>query len=336
MKKSSFITKLIVGFMLIPLVSHASVKIDGYFIAQKECQAVHSIKKGTHPFTLTKGMAYKVMAKNKPAQTHYLITIEGLEKNPNKWVSTDCGILLTNCTVNQSTTSQPSSSNSLSSSQNSQSSSKQKEYLLAISWQPAFCQTHQSKVECTTQTEDRYDASHLSLHGLWPQPRNNAYCNVSAKDKSLDRRKYWNQLESLHLPSNLFADLLVVMPGVGSYLQRHEWIKHGTCYSDSPVTYYKDAMMLVNKINDTNLSSLFANNINKTITTEQIRDTFDDAFGEGAGDKVNVKCNNKLITELSINLKGDIDKDANLSKLLKDAPNAPTSCNGGMVDAVGF
>jgi len=320
MNKYSIITKLVIGLILVPIISQASVKIDGYFIAQKSCEAVHSIKKGTHPFTLTKGMAYKVVEKNKPAQTHYRIIIEGLEKNPNKWVSTDCGMLLTNCTVNLGTP----------------SSSKKKDYLLAISWQPAFCQTHQSKVECATQTEDRYDATHLALHGLWPQPRNNAYCNVSAKDKSLDRRKYWNQLESLHLPSNLFADLVVVMPGVGSYLQRHEWIKHGTCYSDSPVTYYKDSIMLVNQLNDTNLSSLFANNIDKTISTKQIRDTFDNAFGQGSGNKVNVKCNNGLITELWINLKGNISNDGNFSKLLKDAPNASTACDGGMVDAVGF
>jgi len=311
--------------MFVPILSQASVKIDGYFIAKKECTAVHSIKKETHPVTLTKNMVYKVTAKNKPNATHYQIILEDVDKNPNKWVSIDCGILLTNCNpiVPPTDPTDPVVS-------------KAKEYLLAISWQPAFCQTHQSKIECSTQTEDRYDATHLALHGLWPQPRNNTYCNVSDRDKSLDRRKYWEQLESLHLPTDVFSDLLVIMPGVGSYLQRHEWIKHGTCYSDSPVTYYKDSMRLVNQINDTNLSSLFANNIEKTISTQEIRDTFDNAFGQGSGDKVNVKCNGGLITELWVNLKGDISNEHNLSRLLKDAPIANTSCRSGKVDAVGF
>ncbi|KIM03123.1 MAG: hypothetical protein KU29_12890 [Sulfurovum sp. FS06-10] len=320
--KYSIIAKLIAGLMLVPIMSLASVKIDGYFIAKQECTAVHSIKHGTLPVTLTKNMAYKVTAKNKPDATHYQIILEDVAENPNKWVSTDCGILLTNCTVI------PPHVDPIV--------SKKKEYLLAISWQPAFCQTHRTKKECETQTEERYDATHLALHGLWPQPRNNTYCNVSDRDKSLDRNSYWEQLESLHLPSDVFSDLLIVMPGVGSYLQRHEWIKHGTCYSDSPVTYYKDSMRLVNQLNDTNLSSLFANNVEKNISTQQIRDTFNKAFGQGSGDKINVQCDHGLITELWINLKGDITNEHNLSKLLKEAPIVNSACSGGKVDAVGF
>jgi len=318
--KYSIITKFLIVLLILPIVSHASIKIDGYFIAEKNCEAVHSIKKGTGPFTLTKGMAYKVMAKNKPEVSHYLIDIESLEENPNKWVPVDCGIVLIDCKVDQS-----------------EIPSIEKNYLLAISWQPAFCQSHQSKLECETQTEDRYDATHLSLHGLWPQPRNNAYCNVSDKDKSIDRRKAWNLLDPLGLTEETFVELFISMPGVASHLQRHEWIKHGTCYSDSAEIYYRDSLKLINKINDTNISTLFANNIDKTITAEQIRNAFDEAFGEGSGEKVNVKCNRGFIVELWVNLKGDINKDDNLSRLLQNASVVnKISCESGMVDAVGF
>jgi len=99
--KYLIIVKFLIVLLVLPIVSHASIKMDGYFIAEKSCEAVHSIKKGTDPFTLTKGMAYKVMAKNKPEASHYLITIEGLEENPNKWVSVDCGLLLTDCKTSQ-------------------------------------------------------------------------------------------------------------------------------------------------------------------------------------------------------------------------------------------
>ncbi len=106
---------------------------------------------------------------------------------------------------------------------------------------------------------------------------------------------------------------------------------------DSPEIYYKDPLKLINKTNDTNISTLFSNNIEKTITTEQIRDTFDEVFGEGSGEKVNVKCNKGLIVELWINLKGDINKDDNLSRLLQNASVVNNiSCENGMVDAVGF
>ena len=318
--KYSVMVKYIVGLLVLPIVSHASIKMDGYFIAEKNCEAVHSIKKGTDPFTLTKGMAYKVMAKNKPEASHYLIDIESLEENPNKWVPIECGVLLTDFKTRQI-----------------EKLEKEKDYLLAISWQPAFCQSHQSKLECETQTEDRYDATHLSLHGLWPQPRNNAYCNVSDKDRSIDRRKAWHLLDPLGLTEETFVELFISMPGVASHLQRHEWIKHGTCYSDSAETYYKDSLKLINKINDTNVSTLFANNIEKKITAEQIRNAFDEAFGEGSGEKVNVKCNKGLIVELWVNLKGDINNDDNLSRLLQNAPVVNNiSCESGTVDAVGF
>ena len=318
--KYSVIVKFVIGLLVLPIVSHASIKIDGYFIADKSCEAVHSIKQGTHPFTLTKGMAYKVKAKNKPEASHYLITIDSLEENPNKWVPVDCGVLLTDFKTRQI-----------------EKPEKEKDYLLAISWQPAFCQSHQRKLECETQTEDRYDATHLSLHGLWPQPRNNAYCNVSDKDKSIDRRNAWHLLDPLGLTEETFVDLFISMPGVASHLQRHEWIKHGTCYSDSAETYYKDSLNLINKINDTNISTLFANNIEKEITSEQIRNAFDEAFGEGSGEKVNVKCRKGLIVELWVNLTGDINNDDNLSRLLQNAPVVNNiSCERGMVDAVGF
>jgi len=318
--KYSIIATFLIVLLILPIVSFASIKIDGYFIAEKNCTAVHSIKQGTHPFTLTKGMAYKVMAKNKPEASHYLIDIESLEENPNKWVPVDCGIILIDCKVDQV-----------------EIPSIEKNYLLAISWQPAFCQSHQSKLECETQTEDRYDATHLSLHGLWPQPRNNAYCNVSDKDKSIDRRNAWHLLDPLGLTEETFVELFVSMPGVASHLQRHEWIKHGTCYSDSAEIYYKDVLKVMHKIDDTNISVLFTDNIGKKITAEQIRNAFDEAFGEGSGEKVNVKCSKGLIVELWVNLKGDINKDDNLSRLLQNAPVVNNvSCESGMVDAVGF
>ncbi len=101
--------------------------------------------------------------------------------------------------------------------------------------------------------------------------------------------------------------------------------------------YYKDSLKIINKINDTNISKLFVNNIEKTITTEQIRNAFDEAFGEGSGEKVNVKFNRGLIVELWVNLKGNINKDDNISRLLQNAPAVNNiSCKSGVVDAVGF
>ena len=44
-------------------------------------------------------------------------------------------------------------------------------YVLALSWQPAFCEGRPDKSECRTQTQNRFDANNFVLHGLWPNQR---------------------------------------------------------------------------------------------------------------------------------------------------------------------
>jgi len=81
---------------------------------------------------------------------------------------------------------------------------------------------------------------------------------------------------------------------------------------------------------------LFAKNVGKTLTVEQVRFAFDRAFGKGTGRKVKMVCKKGLITELWINLKGKIDENTNISDLMKQAPIAKGGCRKGKVDAVGF
>lgn len=307
-----------------PSHSRATIKLDGYLIAEDVCPAVRSIKKGTNPgnLTLTPGMAYAVIGKNKGKASHYLVRIHG-EELTDRWVPINCGLLLTDCTK-QRAEAKPTTKN---------------EYLLAVSWQPSFCQRHQQKTECITQTETRFDATHLSLHGLWPQPRNDTYCNVSDTEKSIDRQKQWASLPSLELPPALFDSLRIVMPGVASHLQRHEWIKHGTCYSDSPETYYRDSLTLMQQLNDSTVQRFFAENIGKSVTAKEIRAQFDQAFGDGSGDKVNIRCDErkKLISELWINLRGEITEDSSVAALLQNAPSVGNvDCKRGIVDPAGF
>jgi len=294
---------LMLAIFILPFTGQATVPLKGYFMAQEQCPALQSIRKGTNPgnITLSKGMTYEVIGKNKANETHYFIKIkEG--KTLQRWVAVSCGKLLEN-----------------------------QNYLLAISWQPAFCQIAQQKSECTTQTKARFDAKNFSLHGLWPQPPDNIYCNVSNKDK-----KKWKQLPALDLSKELREDLKRVMPGVVSYLHRHEWIKHGTCYSDSPETYYRDSLALMKQINTSPVRDFIVKNIGKKVTSTEIRKKFDESFGKGAGDKVDVRCKKGMISELWINLQGKITKETRLSELMKQARSAKLGCKGGLIDPVGF
>ncbi|HIO93364.1 MAG TPA: ribonuclease [Leucothrix mucor] len=305
---------------LLPLNSlQAAEKLSGCFQATQACEAFRSIRKKTNPenIHLTLEKIYPLVAKNKAnAATHYQILITDASPT-RRWVATECGQRLESC---------PKGSKSIS-------RKTKDEYLLAVSWQPSFCETHQSKPECKTLTAKRFDAQNLSLHGLWPQPRNNAYCDVSIKDKSIDRAKRWSLLQPLELESDTAKLLAKLMPGFASNLQRHEWIKHGTCYGKDANAYYTDALSLLQEINHSSVAALFRENIGKQISSKQIRQQFDLAFGKGSGNKVNLRCDRKgRVAELWINLKGDIQSKLSLSNLLKKAPQTQSNCNSGVVD----
>lgn len=310
--------------LLLPTVAQASLPLNGVFQANKTCPALHSIKKNTNPGNLfvQPGQRYVVNAQNRAAATHYLLRIAG---NEQRWVSVSCGSLISSGAETPAVAPVSRSAGAPSG-----------DFLLAVSWQPAFCQTHQSKAECRTQTADRYDATHPALHGLWPQPRNRAYCNVSTTHKAIDRRGAWHLLPKLEISDALRRELNVIMPGAASNLQRHEWYKHGSCYG-SPEVYYRDSVALMKQLNASAVQRLFASHIGKRLSAEQIRAAFDQSFGAGSGAKVNVRCSGKLIGEIWVNLRGTITANTSLAELLKQAPVVrQLSCDGGIIDPAGF
>lgn len=212
-----------------------------------------------------------------------------------------------------------------------------------MSWQPSFCETRPSKTECQTQNADRFDATHLVLHGLWPQPRNNVYCDVSPEIIRLDKSsRTWKQMPRLELSPETRSELEVKMPGYASGLHLHEWYKHGTCYSETPEEYYQESLMLLDQVNQSPVRQLIASNIGQFLVTSEMRDEFDEAFGDGLGDKVRIRCSDDrdedttMIGELWINLRGEIEENTAIANLLKNAPDARSSCEIGEVDPAGF
>lgn len=212
--------------------------------------------------------------------------------------------------------------------------------VLAISWQAGFCETRPRLPECRSQTTSRFDATHFSLHGLWPQPRNQAYCDVSEKTQELDKKRRWSRLAGLGLSTDLQERLLKVMPGARSFLHRHEWVKHGTCYSSDAEVYYQDSLWLMDKINASPLRTLFAGSIGKQLSGRTIRRAVEKSFGKGSGEKVRIACKRDgrrtIITELTIGLSGRITQSSTISELMLAAPKTRPGCPSGIVDAVGL
>ncbi len=304
------------------------------FEANDVCPAYQSYRKKTNPgsIQLETGKRYKVLEMN-TKKKRYRVHIDGLKKSA-RWVNGSCGTLLASCSSHNAEAITTANKTSLKPGR------KAAQYLLALSWQPTFCESRPNKKECRKQTDKRYDASHLSLHGLWPQPRANAYCGVTDNDKGIDRHKRWHLLAPVKLSQDTMNKLAFVMPGSQSNLQRHEWLKHGTCYGTNADTYYKHAIELTQQVNRSAVGRLFADNLGKRITLKQVRNRFDQAFGKGAGRKVDMRCDRKgRVSELWINLKGQTTNkkaaDLDMSSLLKAAINAGSTCYKGVVDEAG-
>ncbi|MEM7245608.1 MAG: ribonuclease [Acidobacteriota bacterium] len=308
----------------------AEVPMEGHLIARSPCPAPVSIRKGTNPgnVRLEIDHAYELLAGNKTTPSHYLVRVRGARPE-RRWVAVDCGEHVVPATA---ITSRPEPRPA--------SGPRPATAVLAISWQPAFCETRERVPECASQVPERYDASHFSLHGLWPQPRSNAYCDVAPKLVALDKKRLWKHLPELPLSAPLRRRLDESMPGTQSGLQRHEWIKHGTCYGSSAEEYYADSLQLLDELNASAVRELFVERLGERVSTKEIRRAFDEAFGPGAGERVRVACRDdggrRLIVELTLGLVGKVEDDSSLSALLLAAAPTDAGCPGGIVDPALF
>lgn len=218
------------------------------------------------------------------------------------------------------------------------SAQQRTQYVLAISWEPAFCEGAAGKPECSSQTRDRIDASHFSLHGLWPQRMD--FCDVSRDLQLLDSDRAWDELPSPDVDRDTRAALDIAMPGTRSQLENHEWLKHGTCYGSDADEYFDDALAMLSAVNGSAVRELFAASIGRKLTQTQIRAAFDKSFGTGAGLRVRVACerdgNRRIISELTIGLTGDIGGAGDYRRLTMAARPTDGGCDEGIVDAVGL
>ncbi|MCI0668762.1 MAG: ribonuclease T2 [Methylococcaceae bacterium] len=313
--------------------AHAQVPLSGYFIARSECPAYQSFGRQTNPGNVTTRVdhAYDLIGKNNHIASYYLIKIDG---EPNtRWVAASCGEHVV-----------PADADKAPGPVTDRSERTQDaRYILAVSWQPGFCETRPSKAECLSQTKVRFDASHFTLHGLWPQPRSKVYCDVAPAEVALDENNQWTKLPEPVLEEATRKELNEVMPGTQSLLHRHEWTKHGTCYQgETPDKYYQDSLNLMRELNHSGSAfrALFTDNIGKAVTSSEIRDAFDESFGKGAANKIKIACardgSRTLITEITIGLQGDLD-EISMRDAIIAAPNANNiGCTRGIVDPVGL
>ena len=310
----------------------ADVAMSGSFLATRDCPAFQSFRKATNPggVKIVPGHSYSLLAKNAPEASHYRVRIEGAVPS-ERWVSVDCG----------SYNEEGASGDLQSSRAGSGTGGRPAEVVLSLGWEPGFCEGHADKAECASQTVDHFDATHFTLHGLWPQPRRREYCNVSRALIDADRTGNWQALPEVDLDSATRAHLIIAMPGTQSFLDRHEWTRHGTCYERGDAeTYFREALSLLDEVNGSAVQALFAANIGQEITVGAVRGAFDVAFGSGAGDRVRLTCkrdgSRRLITEITIGLVAQPGASNMLADLIKASAATDPGCPSGIIDPVGL
>ncbi|RDL50933.1 Ribonuclease I [Ensifer sp. M14] len=211
------------------------------------------------------------------------------------------------------------------------------DYVLAVSWQPGFCETRPERKECASQTAERFDATNLSLHGLWPLRK--SYCGVAAEMRSQDRKGDWLDLPKLAMADDTATRLLIAMPGVQSGLDRHQWLRSGTCQGGTVDDYFAVQLRMLEELNRSAVGALFRGRIGAELDEAAIKQAFDQSFGSGAGDRVRMRCQTvagrSVITGLTIGLTGDISGKTGLAPLIQAAGPTEFKCVKGIADAAG-
>jgi len=307
----------------------------------KVCPAFNNMKHSTntHDVYLDTRKKYTIMKEHKGQK---LILISG-EKPAQRWVDADCFSSLDNIgtsvdsAIERIDKSTVFTKHTKKYEESGYTKPVSKNNLLALSWHNAFCETHRSKKECKRSLlpfgKSKYSEKHFVLHGLWPQPRNNIYCNVEKDFVNADKHGQWRDLPCLAMDDEIENRLAKVMPGFASDLHKHEWVKHGTCYGSDPQAYFEDAVSLVEQLNNSKVGDFFTKNIGKHVTLQQVRHLFDRNFGVGTGKRVEMKCKKGLITELWLHLGANSD---DLGTLLQRGKQIRSRCQKGLIDRAGY
>lgn len=205
-------------------------------------------------------------------------------------------------------------------------------YVLALSWQPAFCETQPGKEECETQTASRFDATNFALHGLWPTVSGDddftfSYCDVTQGVIRQDRAGDWCEMPELSLSDTVWQDLTLSMPGTASCLHHHEWYKHGVCTGMSPDAYYALSNALVDRFAATEFNRYVAARVGDEVSRRDLLNQFDAEFGDGASDYLSLRCSKldgvSLLSEIQIVLRPDLATLNDFTALFPDESIPP-------------
>ncbi|RKH65877.1 hypothetical protein D7V93_05285 [Corallococcus llansteffanensis] len=156
-------------------------------------------------------------------------------------------------------------------------------YLLALTWAPNFCPGHPDKEQCE-QLAGSFAATHLTLHGLWPQ-----FNDAEAEQQKCMYPAFCGGLcecRSSAAPARCFPDPATIPEDMGKYgpgyvtdnffLANHEWPKHGSCTGMDSRTYFTSTIEALKSLpGDEGTPAVLRDNIGKGVALEELISAFD-------------------------------------------------------------
>lgn len=212
-------------------------------------------------------------------------------------------------------------------------------YILALSWQPAFCERNMGKPECQALDAGDFAAAHPVLHGLWPNATDGAelaYCDVGGSTQATDEAGQWCELPAPGADQQTQTDLQNVMPGSASCLDRHEWLKHGTCSGLAADAYFDAAARLTEEFQATRLAGVLQRSVGREIPLLQLISAFENEFGAESGAALTVTCRKAggraYLAEIRLALRRNaIDKPLSANSLFLDGDPPRGGCPRNIV-----
>ena len=200
------------------------------------------------------------------------------------------------------------------------------EYMFSLSWEPSFCASHKDKTKCRALKPGAYDANHLVLHGLWPQ--SGQYCGVAQDIVTLDQNNSgWSKMPPVPVSDSTRARMNTLFPGVVSYLDRHEWYKHGTCSGLTPDGYFNLAMDLVEQGNALAVGKAITANVGKSVAVDDLCGALTQDFGSAFQKAAAIVQQGGALSEVRFALR-DTGTPLALDTDHLSAARKPMSCSG--------
>lgn len=202
--------------------------------------------------------------------------------------------------------------------------------LLVVTWGPSLCRVDPANSGCRSGHVTGLGPT-LILHGLWPQPSTEQYCDVP-KDVS-DRRR-----NPVPLPDDV-RNRLQTMLSDPTLMATHEWYAHGTCSGVGPPEYFTIATDLAQEVFRV-LNPVFAASAGRQLSSRTVRRTVDAEFGGGAGMRVALSCKSDkgddFVYEVKLSLPPvadlrDGDGAVPLAKALSRGPSIGAGCGQARV-----